>query len=429
MAAVAASRGFNVIGVDVNQANVDALNRGEAPVEETGLAELIRANHSRISATLDGAEAVLASEIIFIIVPTPSLPAGDFSPQYVVEAIEVIGKALRLNDRIRSIVVVSTVSPGTMDNAIVPAMEEASGKKNRAGFSLSYNPEFIALGSIIHDMLNPDFVLIGESPGYNVENRLALDPDFRFISATRESSGNQLALFYKQLCENNPPIARMNYINAEITKIALNSYLTTKISYGNMLAEICEQFPGGDAAVVTQAIGLDSRIGMKYLSPGAAYGGACLPRDDRAFCHMAIMAGIEASIPAAADEINQRQAGRLAEMAIVACGGTGKVAVLGLAFKPNTSVTEESAGVAVADILAKRSVPISVYDPQAKATAFAPNIQASSMAECIDGAKVVLIMTPWPEFADLQTEATVIDCWRIVNPAKVPNLIQIGKHG
>lgn len=407
LVAVLASKGHRIIGMDRNPEYVAALNTGKAPIDETGLTDLTTANRKRISATTDMSIAVNGSEIIFIVVPTPSKPSGEFSCDAVCDCVRSIAKEPIEN---KLIVVVSTVMPGHCKRLIVPAIEKTSGLVAGRDFSFAYCPEFIALGSVIQNMLQPDFILIGESD---------------------RKAGDKLEALYSSICENSPPVARMNYINAEIAKIALNAYVTTKISYANMLAEICEQLQGADATIVTEAIGMDSRIGKKYLVPGAAWGGPCFPRDDRAFCWMASQVGIGALIPKAAEEINQRQTDRLRELAYHACGGMGKVAILGLAYKPNTPVAEESAGVAVANELIELGVPVIVYDPQAMDNAkLGAGVQlAESMKQCVADAHVVLIMTPWPEFLALETESLTIDCWRIVDPAKVPNLVRIGAHG
>ncbi len=405
---VLASKGHIVCGYDNNPEFVAKLDDGIAPVEETGLAELIALNADNISATTDIASACgEGTDIIFIVVPTPSQPDGSFSCETVVACVRDIARAVLLPGKL--IVVVSTVMPGHCDKYIVPAIEEESGLTAGKDFGFCYSPEFIALGSVIHDTLRPGFVLIGESD---------------------DASGDKLEQLWDTVCENVPPVARMNYINAEIAKLSLNCFVTTKISYANMLAEICEQLPGADATVVADAIGFDKRIGHKYLAPGAAYGGPCFPRDNRAFCQMAVAAGAIADIPEATDRINRRQAERLTALACHACGDVGKVAVLGLTYKQHTCITEESAGITVANALIGRGLIVSAYDPRVFFDSLLDkriHIKRS-MALCVAEAEAVLIMTPWPEFATLQTDAITIDCWRIADPQKVPNLVTIGKH-
>ncbi len=265
LAAVLAYKGYSVIGVDTNDQYVQLVNQGKAPVVETGLSELIQQSHSRLLATTDYQEAITQTEITFIIVPTPSTPEGGFSLKYVLTAIEQIGKALREKTTFHLVVLTSTVMPGATLNEVQPALEKFSGKRCGQDFGLCYNPEFIALGSVVRDMLNPDFILMGESDG---------------------RSGDLLTKLYQQVCDNQPKIARMNFVNAELTKLAVNTFVTTKISYANMLSQVCEHLPGSNVDTVTAALGLDSRIGSKYLKGGLGYGGPCFPRDNLAFVHL-----------------------------------------------------------------------------------------------------------------------------------------------
>src|SRR5213083_1994649 len=162
MAAAFASRGFNVVGVDVNQSSVDLVNAGHAPVQETGLEEMIAANSDRIRATISHEDAILNSDISFVIVPTPSDDRGAFSLQYAEWAFREIGRALGKKKTYHNVVLTSTVLPGSTRQALLPVLERESGKTAGADFGLCYSPEFIALGSIINDFLNPDFTLIGE---------------------------------------------------------------------------------------------------------------------------------------------------------------------------------------------------------------------------------------------------------------------------
>jgi UDPglucose 6-dehydrogenase len=249
LAACAASKGVRVIGVDLNPRTIALVNNGKPPVIEPGLAEMIEANRERLKATRDMSVAVAESSISFIVVPTPSEPSGAFSLRYVMRAIEEIGRSLRNKNDYHLVVVVSTVLPGSTEFGILPILERSSGKSCGKDFGLCYGPEFIALGDVLRGMLRPDFVLIGEWD-------------------TR--AGMILQSWYERFCENSPPICRMNLVNAELTKIAVNTYVTTKISFSNMLSTICERLPGADVDTVTNALGLDSRIGRRYLTGGLA---------------------------------------------------------------------------------------------------------------------------------------------------------------
>jgi UDPglucose 6-dehydrogenase len=257
LAAVLADRGHHVIGVDSSPDTVKAINEGRAPVQEPGLDTLVAARRSRLTATTDGAAAAASTEATVIIVPTPSLASGLFSTEYVLDAIGKVGQGLRRTTAYHLVVVTSTVAPGTMDTEIAPALERASGRRLGDSLGLCYNPEFIALGSVIRDMQNPDFVLIGESD---------------------RRAGDTLEQIQRSVVGDSTPVRRMNLVNAEVAKIAVNTYVTTKISYANMLSELCEQLPGGDVSVVTDAIGLDRRIGARFFKAALGYGGPCFSR-------------------------------------------------------------------------------------------------------------------------------------------------------
>ena len=259
MLAGMASRGFDVIGVDITESAVRAVNEGHAPVQETGLEDMISAHRDKVRATTSHEEAVLGSDISFVIVPTPSDSRGAFELQYAKYAFEQLGKALAKKDSYHVIVLTSTVLPGATRHGLLPVLEATSGKKCGKDFGLCYGPEFIALGSVIHDFLNPDFYLVGEFD---------------------ERSGDVLEEVNRRICVKEPVVHRMSIENAEIAKIALNSYVTMKISFANTLADLCERIPGGDVDVVSDAIGSDTRIGRKYLTGGLGFGGPCFPRDN-----------------------------------------------------------------------------------------------------------------------------------------------------
>jgi len=418
LAAVLASRGHDVVGVDVNTRGVALLNDGKAPVDETGLQELLDESGSRLRATTDMADAVASSDVSFVIVPTPSDEDGRFSLRFILPAVDQIGVALRHKSSRHLVVITSTVMPGATDGPIRSALEQASGLVVGESVGLCYSPEFIALGSVIHDMLNPDLLLVGESD---------------------TASGDLLAEILLRSVNGEPPVMKMNLVNAELAKISVNTYVTTKISYANMLAEICEQLPDADASVVTRAIGMDSRIGPKYLRGATAYGGPCFPRDNIAFSKLARGLGVVANLAEATDEINRRQVDRLVDAVTGHLGADKRVTVLGLSYKPSTAVVDESVGIAAARRLAEQGVATTVYDPVANDNArlvlgetvtFAPSL-ASALAE----AEVTLVTTAWPEFKDVARQlhersshvaAVVVDCWHVVEATTGVDLVHVG---
>lgn len=420
LAAVFASKGFSVIGTDLNESYVTALADGRAPVDEPRLQELITAHRARLRATPDCAEAVLASDVTFVIVPTPSDENGRFSNEFVLNAMRTIGDALRRKDGYHVVVVTSTVMPGSMDGEIRPALERYSGRAVGEHLGLCYNPEFIALGSVVRDMLRPDMILIGESDA---------------------KAGETLERIYARSCDSQPAIRRMNFVNAELTKISVNTFVTTKISYANMLADICGRIPGADVDTVTQAIGADSRIGTKYLRGAIGYGGPCFPRDNVAFAALARSLGARADLAEATDAINRYQVERVLRAIQARLTDNGAVAVLGLSYKPDTAVVEQSQGVALVERLLELGHRVVAYDPKAIASAQAALLQpfeaAASAEACVRDASVVVIMTAWEEFRLVPVDAyirpsgrmTVLDCWRMVpaEVAAVADVIHLGE--
>jgi UDPglucose 6-dehydrogenase len=412
MAAVMAHKGNTVVGVDLNPAFVTAIQQGRAPVNEPGLAQAIAANRERLSATMDYGEAIAATDVTFIIVPTPSDADGRFSLRYVLSAAANIGAALRRKSSWHVVALSSTVMPGSTGGFLLPALEAHTGKKCGVDFGLCYNPEFIALGNVIRDMLNPDMILIGES---------------------EQRSGDTLEELYRNVCESRPRIQRMNYVNAELTKLSVNTFVTTKISYANMLAQVCETLPGADVDVVTAALGCDSRIGPKYLKGALGYGGPCFPRDNVAFSALARANGVPALLAEATDALNRRQVSRLAEVVLSYLPPGGTAGVLGLSYKPDTEVIEESQGVGLAQKLLKAGAKVVAYDPAAMENAksvLAGSVTfARSAAECAAQADVLAITTPWKEFRELRPEdlkkagnlPAVVDCWRLLAGTAMAN--------
>jgi UDPglucose 6-dehydrogenase len=405
MAAGIASHGHNVIGVDVNPRAVELVNAGQAPVQETGLDEMIRANRERIRATQDTEDAILNSELTFCIVPTPSDERGAFSLQYAAFAFREIGKALAKKSEYHTVVLTSTVLPGATRFGLVPILERYSGKTCGKDFGLCYSPEFVALGSVIRDFLNPDFLLIGEFD---------------------ERSGAHLENSYTEIVSNKAPARRMSLENAELTKISVNAYVTTKITFANLMAEMCQRIPGGDVDIVSNALGMDSRIGKKYLTGGLGYGGPCFPRDSVALAFMAKAIGVPNDLPATTDRLNRSLSDRVSDVFRRHIGRESTVAVLGLSYKPFSHVIEESAALALVRSCLQHGIRVIGYDPLAGEMANADlkgrAVVLNSAAECIKQADVVLVATPDPEFVALTArdftdgsrKVTVVDFWRIL---------------
>ena len=408
MAACLASRGFNVIGVDISQKSVNALNMGRAPVQETGLNDLITENRARLRATLSHDDAILNSDLSFVIVPTPSDDRGAFSLQYAAYAFEAIGKALGKRRSYHTVVLTSTVLPGSTRHGLLPILEKFSGKKCGRDFGLCYSPEFIALGTVIRDFLNPDFYLVGEFD---------------------EQSGAALESVNVRTALNNAPSKRMSIENAELAKISVNSFVTLKISYANMLAELCERIPGGDVDVVSDAIGLDKRIGRRYLTGGFGYGGPCFPRDTVALNFLGKYLGASTQILEVNDAFNRTIAPRFVDKLKPFLHSGSTVAVLGLAYKPLSHVIEDSAGIYLCRTLSDRGFRVIGYDPLAHEEAYVAlryhALVTDSLETCLQDADCVLVTTPDDvykklrpeEFVGVKQSVTVVDFWRCLPDA------------
>ncbi len=423
LAASLANKEYRVIGVDLNQAVVNAVNEHKSPFYEPGLDRLVKSAGENLSATVDYGDAVRNTELSFIIVPTPSQPDGSFSTKFVEEVVDQLAVHLKQKDGFHVVVVTSTVLPGATEGVIKSLLEQGSGKKCARDFGLCYNPEFIALGSVIRDFNNPDVVLIGES-------------DSR--------SGEMLAEVHRRTCDNNPPIIRTTIQNAELAKISLNAYVTMKITFANTLAEMAERIPGGDAEVISAMLGHDTRIGLKYLRGGLPYGGPCFPRDNRAFASVARKLGCQAKLAVATDDANSGQVARVVELIEHELGGVRNrdVAMLGLTYKPNTDVVEESAPVKIALNLKERGARVSVYDPAGMSNARhqlgEEGIRyATSATDCLKGAEFCILATPWPEFKKLTGDdfslnmrnASLLDCWRMFDRSALSGKVKYAAIG
>lgn len=403
------SKGFHVIGVDLDKKKVESLKNLISPVYETGVQELLNSYGEKLSVTSDGIQAVIDSDITFVIVATPSTDDGSFSNKFVLDACELIGKGLQKKNTYHVVSITSTIMPGSMENVIKPHLEKSSGKKSGKDFGLCYNPEFIALGTVVRDFLNPDFILIGESD---------------------KKAGKKLTALYLSICESKPEIARMNFINAEVTKLAVNTFVTTKISFSNMLARICEKLKDADVDVITDALGLDSRIGRKYLKGAISYGGPCFPRDNIALTTLADKIGAPSYISKITDKFNKWQITWLFRLVKSCMKNKNKVGILGVTYKPYSNVIEEAPGFLLAKMLMKSNVMVNVYDPSTdesmkKLLGRRVNYKKSAK-DCIRSSDVIVLTTPWKEFLKLpiscfkegKSRRIVIDCWRILKNLK-----------
>jgi UDPglucose 6-dehydrogenase len=382
IAATFAERGFEVLGVDIDAEKVRRINEGLPPVEEPLLAKTIKAARQRLRATQDHHEAV-ATHLSFFIPPSSSLPDGSFTNEFLLRAMQPIAAAIREKGKRGHLFVCnSTTTPGAVDSVLKPMLERETGGVCGRDFGLCYNPEFIALGNVVNGLLEPDMVLIGES-----------DP----------ASGAALEKVYKKYNRNKPYIARMSIVSAELAKISLNSYITMKISFTNQLRIIADRFPGADIHAILNAIGSDSRIGRKYLRAGVSYGGPCFPRDNRLLAYSARQKGVEAPLAEASDRVNQQANVDLFEKARAMVAPAETTAVLGLSYKPDTYITEESAGLALAQQLKRGGYRVVVHDFGARPDN-APSVHEFEYLHDLaalqhrDDIKLAVICCPWPQY-------------------------------
>ena len=409
LAAVFAEKGYNVTGIDVDKFKIDSVNNGKSPIFEPGLQELIASNRKKLSATSDFG-TIKKTDATFVVVPTPSDESGEFSLEFVTPVMKNIGQALSSKDGYHLVVLSSTVMPTSMDSVVSPILEATSGKVCGKDFGLCYNPEFIALGDVIKGFLEPDFILVGESD---------------------TKAGEMISEIHKKV--SKAPIQRMNFVNAEIAKIAVNSFVTMKISFANTLAEICENLPGGDVEKITSAIGKDKRIGSAYLKGALGYGGPCFPRDNVAFARFAKKIGIDAQLAVATHDININQVDRIIRLVeSIGVKPPAKVGVLGLTYKPKTNVTEESQSLMLVNLLSKNGFQVYAYDP-----AFANSSEnivgekitlTKNMEDCIMSSDLCIIATPWDDFFKIDkskfSNKIILDCWRMFGKDGLQNALR-----
>jgi UDPglucose 6-dehydrogenase len=308
------------------------------------------------------------------------------------------------------VVVTSTVMPGATGSVIQQALEQSSGRRVGVNVGLCYSPEFIALGSVVRDLLNPDMVLIGEcSAAY----------------------GDLLERVYRRTTESNPVVQRMTFVNAEVCKIAVNTFVTTKISYANMLSDLCDHLTGADVDVITTALGADTRIGNKYLRGGVAYGGPCFPRDNKAFAALARTLGVPCDIAEATDRINDYQVERLVGAVSASVRNGGRIAILGMSYKTGTGVYEKSQGLALTRALVSEGYRVTLADPEsgrAAAESIGRGVDvAESFEQAVRVCDAAVVTTPWPGIREIPVAAfergaqaiPVIDPWGLLRGSPI----------
>ncbi len=393
-AAAMAELGFEVIGVDVDEAKLAALAEGSVPFYEPGLEPLLKTHveSGRLRFTTSLAEAGEQADVHFVCVGTPQRPgshAADLT--YVDAAFGGLAPHLRPG---AVVVGKSTVPVGTAARLTGLVADLLADGVAPADVVLAWNPEFLREGKAVADTLSPDRLVFGASD----ETVGRVETVLREVYATPIAGGS--------------PVIVTDLPTAELVKVSANAFLATKISYINAIAEVCDAV-GADVSVLADAIGLDARIGRGFLNAGLGFGGGCLPKDIRAFSARAGELGVSSTVALLreVDEINMRQRQRVVDMATEQIGGSllgRRVAVLGCAFKPETDDVRDSPALNVAAALYLKGAQVTVYDPEAVPTArklFPTLAYAGSWEDAARGADVVLVLTEWEEFTTLDPEA------------------------
>ncbi|MEU1121504.1 MULTISPECIES: UDP-glucose/GDP-mannose dehydrogenase family protein [unclassified Streptomyces] len=389
-AAAMAELGYEVLGLDVVPEKIDMLTRGEVPMYEPGLEELLRKHvagfegaSGRLRFTMDWAEAADFGDVHFLCVNTPQ-KHGEYAcdMSYVDSALESLAKHLT---KPALVVGKSTVPVGSADR-LAARLAELAPAGDRV--ELAWNPEFLREGFAVKDTLHPDRIVVG------VRSERA-EELLREVYATPIAEGS--------------PFVVTDFPTAELVKTSANSFLATKISFINAMAEVCEA-AGGDVVMLAEALGYDDRIGRKFLRAGIGFGGGCLPKDIRAFMARAGELGADQALTflREIDSINMRRRGQMVEMAREALGGGSflgkRVAVLGATFKPDSDDVRDSPALNVAGQIHLQGGQVTVYDPKGMANArrlFPTLGYADTALEAVRGADVVLHLTEWQEFRDL----------------------------
>ncbi len=407
-----ADLGNDVICVDIDQKKIDQLKKGIIPIYEPGLSDLVKRNvkAKRLNFTIDAAKAIKESEIIFICVGTPQGNTGKADLQYVLDVAKAIGEQM---DDYKIIVTKSTVPVGTGDKVKRFIRNELYKRKSKLEFDVVSNPEFLKEGAAIKDFQNPDRVVIG------VENGKAK---------------KILENLYQPVARTNKPVVFMDVKSSELTKYAANAMLATRISLMNEIAALCEEV-GADIKQVAKGIGLDSRIGSRFLSAGAGYGGSCFPKDVKALIQTLENHGFNTSILRAVDYVNERQKKSIVpklKRFLPDLEGK-KIALWGLSFKPKTDDMREAPSLTIVDQLSEEYATVSCYDPEAMENAkvmFAKHKNTEfcgNSYDCLKDADALIIITEWDEFRspdfkrmkELMQKHIIIDGRNIYDPEEI----------
>ena len=395
-----AEMGVTVACVDVDAAKISRISRGDIPIYEPGLDELVERNvrEGRLSFTTELSEAMKDAGIVFIAVGTPQDEDGSADLSYVMEVAREIGECM---DHYVLVVTKSTVPVGSSEK-VRARIEEVLAERNAdIHFDMASNPEFLKEGSAVKDFMSPDRVVVG---------------------VDSERARQLMTTLYRPFLLNNFRVIFTDIPSAEMIKYAANSMLATRISFMNDIANLCE-LVGADVNMVRKGIGADTRIGSKFLYPGCGYGGSCFPKDIKALIHTAEQKGYEMSVLKAVDYVNDRQKEVLVRKLMRYYGAdlAGKrVAIWGLSFKPETDDMREATSLVTIDLLLKAGCDVVVYDPVAMDECrrrIGDAVEYSNdKYEAVTDADALLVITEWRQFR--------LPNWKLIfNAMRVPLVI------
>jgi len=408
-----AETGHHVVCVDVDQAKIDGLKRGEVPIFEPGLEPMVLANQAagRLAFTTDAPAAIAKADILLIAVGTPPDEDGSADLQYVIDVSRTIGRTL---DRPVVVVNKSTVPVGTADRVRAAIAGELSARGLDIAFEVVSNPEFLKEGAAVNDCMRPDRIILGSrNPG-------AIE---------------QMRRLYAPFNRNHDRVVVMDERSAELTKYAANAMLATKISFMNEMANIAERV-GADIEMVRHGIGSDPRIGYSFIYPGAGYGGSCFPKDVQALGRFARQVDYRAGLLEAVEAVNHAQKGKLFELISHHFDGElagRRFAVWGLAFKPNTDDMREASSRQLLEQLWAAGASVRAHDPEAMAEVTRLYGERADLVLCptpedaLEGVDALVVVTEWkafwnPDFGALAkslTRRVVFDGRNIYDPAAV----------
>ena len=409
-ASVLTSKGHSIIGVDTDKEKLEKIKNGIVPFYEPKLQSLLRRS---LNVGLEVSSNILAIKkcnLIFVTVGTPQKRNGEIDLTMIKNVTNKIGKLLSKTQHKPIVIIKSTVIPGTTQNVILPILQRMSRKNVGKGFGLLTNPEFLRETMAVNDTLHPHVIVLGG------------DNDI-FLKKVRR--------FYSNL-HHSVPIVLTNYSTAEIIKYANNSFLATKISFINQIASICEEIPDANIDDVAKTIGLDPRIGNLFLDAGPGYGGSCLPKDVKAIINFSTKAGIIPTLLTAVEKTNKQQINSIIKLIKQNIGKIHgrKIAVLGIAFKPETDDIRDSVSVELVNRLIKLGAKITIHDPKAIENAkkiFNNKIKyQKSVSTAVKDCKCAIIMTAWKQYEKINNKTIeqmakkfIIDSRRIISDKKL----------